>query len=125
MVSDSKTLVSHGGTLEFACDGANWCQLSLRIQQNEYRLGAEVRQILVSRIRQGLDEHLPPATAGTIAGLPVCWLCSLAEGHYSIYAADQAGLRCLFFQDPSGNLAAKLELSGVERRAWLAELTGS
>ncbi|MEP7051065.1 MAG: hypothetical protein ABJB12_11965 [Pseudomonadota bacterium] len=124
MVIDSKTLVSDGGTLELICNDANWCQLSLRVQQNEYRLGAEVRQIVVSRLIQGLDEHLPPATAGMIAGIHVCWVCSLAEGHYSIYAADHAGRRCLFFQDPSGNLAAKLELSGMERLSWLAQLAG-
>jgi hypothetical protein len=122
MVSNSTKLVSDGGTLELVCDDSGWCRVRLVVEQHTYRLGAEARHVLVPRIGRGLAEQLPPAGSGSIDGVPVCWLFSLAEGHHSVFAADSGDLRWLYFQDEKGDLAVKLGLSGAERRSWLAEL---
>jgi hypothetical protein len=52
-------------------------------------------------------------------------ILSLAEHHASIYAADRAGLRTLYFQNGDGKVFGRLDLGREEREHWISVLEGA
>jgi len=116
------SLHAKGGTLVLRQVDGSWWQLVIAIGSSEHVLGSDTRQIIVSRLRDGLTNTLGPTTAGSFQGTPSRWVLSLSEEHCSVYAGDCEGIRHLFFQDANGTYLGSLPLSSTEREAWLSEL---
>jgi hypothetical protein len=104
----------------------DWCQLTLRIQQQSIDLGADTRSIVVQRLLRALTNPLGTKATGSIQGIEVHWVMTLAEKHSTIYVSQtEQGLtpsRCLFFQDSEGTLLGRLDLTDKVLNAWICQL---
>lgn len=116
------SLVCSEGELCLAWNEVGWCEVVLVASGQRYQLGAETKDIVVARLSDGLDKKLEGQASGSIENVEVRWVLSLAERHYSIYAAEVSNRRVLFFQGPDGGLVGKLSLDPEERSRWCQQL---
>ena len=109
--------------LVLTCDSSQWCEVVLEAD-GRHELGAETRAVLVERLLRGLRDELPEPTSGELDGVAVSWVLSLSERHASIYAAQRADVRSLYFQDSEGNLIVRVDLKSEDRKRWVSLLGG-
>lgn len=117
-------LQSADGELRLSADDTGWCTVELLTSGGRHQLGADAFDVVMTKLSRGLDEKLPGQSSGTIKGVDVQWVLSLAERHCSVYAADVDDRRVLFFQGADGNLLDKLRLDEIDRARWLEALKG-
>lgn len=125
MVIRSLDLEGPGATVRLKTDETGWCQVELVVGEHVEALGADMEKVVRERLASGLQDELSGSTAGEIDGASVRWVLSLSEKHYTIYAADVAGNRRLFFQGPDGNIVRGVTLEPEQRRRWLSVLLES
>jgi hypothetical protein len=115
-------LQAGGSVLRLTCDHRNWCRASLRTPiECDRELGADDKNVLTGRLRGALAGNIGTAI-GKIEGVDVSWVTSLSENHSTIYAAEIGADLELFFQDATGNLAARIRLSSLVRAQWMQQL---
>lgn len=124
MVTRLLELQAAGAVMLLRTDEMGWCRLELVIGEHPSALGADMEMVVIERLVRGLRDEPCGSTVGEIDGDPVRWVMSLSEKHCSIYVADVAGNRRLYFQGAQGNLLGTLDLAVEQRRQWLALLTG-
>lgn len=117
-------LVADKAVLQLRTDEREWCEVELRLGNQVFPLGADLRCVIERRLRRGLAEQLEGTPVGFIQDVLVVWVLSLAERHTTVYAGNQNGRRLLFFQAADGSLLARIELSNDDRQRWIAELKG-
>lgn len=117
-------LTTDSTKLVLRTDASLWCHVSLTHAGRSYELGAETLALVVQRLLLGLQDDLRGSEKGTIDGLNVVGVLSLAERHASVYAAHQDGTRMLYFQNADGGLIARVDLREEQRRQWIAVLEG-
>ena len=103
-------LQSTDGELRLSADDTGWCTVELLTSGGWHQLGADAFDVVMTKLSRGLDEKLPGQSSGTIKGVDVQWVLSLAERHWSVYAADVDDRRVLFCQGADGDLLDKLRL---------------
>jgi hypothetical protein len=118
--TDSTELRFPGGRMLLGA--GSWCHVILENKGQRYRLGADIRKIVVDRLLQGLVGPLEGAGNGQIEGATVHWFMSLAEEHTSLYVAPHSGGRTVFVQGASGALLARLDLSEQLVQEWVETL---
>ena len=105
------------------CSGeTGWCKVELWDGQRQYPLGADSRSVVIERLSRGLADKLEGPPAGSIEGVAVTWILSLAERHTSVYSADVGGIRQFYFQGADGSLIARICLTDNDRQKWLTRL---
>lgn len=109
--------------LVVSCDRSQWCDVMLEAN-GRHHLGSETRAVLVARLVRGLRDELPEPTAGELDGVAVSWVLSLSERHASVYAAQSADIRSLYFQDSEGKLIVRVDLERQDRERWISLLGG-
>lgn len=94
--------------LSFQVENGQWCKCYLQTQSERRFLGAEVCDVLISRLERVFDKEAG-STAGAIDGTPVRWILSLSEAHHSLYATtpDKEQVH-LFWQDPQAIVVHKM-----------------
>ena len=122
MVSYSKELKSSDSILRLNVDENGWCQVELVIGDLDIRIGADVEFIVKERLAKGLQDEVSEDISGEILGVPVRWILSLSEKHFTVYASDDAGKRTLFFQTPDGEIVGNITLEPEQRKQWLSFL---
>jgi hypothetical protein len=115
-------LEASGYILRFSVAPNGWCRLSLINNQRVEDLGADSDQIVTERLISGLQDKIKRKIVGEITGIPVQWVLSLNEKHFTIYAGDDQKGRHLFFQDANAKLVASFVLSLEDRKQWLEKL---
>jgi hypothetical protein len=124
-LSTSLELCSQSGTaliLEHAPPPAlrGWLRVTL-IRDGEQRfLGADSASIVIPRLVKALrDGAGTERSAGTVEGLAVASVLSLAEAHATLYAhGEPTGRLRLLVQDSSARWLASLDLDQDERNEW-------
>ena len=117
------TVLDSGSTqLMLSTDASRWCEMELAFDGRRLPIGADVEYIVIERLLRGLRDSLTGPSAGSIGGIEVVWILSLAERHTSVYASQYEGKRILFFQDADGNLLTRIELADTDRQRWIREL---
>lgn len=119
-----RTLTANGSALTLRSDTDGWCDVELLLDGRRLQLGAEQEDVLAKRLASAMHDELTQEVAGTIAGINVVYVLSLAEKHTTVFAGDNADRRVLFFQDASGGLVGDVRLTGKDRKDWLLGLTG-
>lgn len=101
---------------------SDWCQLELHTADRILKLGAETQYVLVQRLSLALRDKIEGKTVGSIQGVDVAWVLTLAEEHCSMYVGQVGSERVLFIQSEDCTLLARLNLSDSERRDLFSEL---
>ena len=122
MVSQVVVLPAHQAVLRLSIGTDGRSEVVLRDRGRDYTLGAEAAALFLPRLRRGLADVLSGSTVGTIDGIDVKWVLTLAEGHTTIFAGDLGDQRILFFQDKDGQLIGSLGLPIALRRDWVERI---
>jgi len=101
---------------------SGWCQLELHTEDRILKLGAEMQYLIVHRLSHALDDTIEGKNVGSIQGVDVKWVLTLAEKHCSIYVGQVDSERVLFIQSEDCTLLARVNLLDSERRVLFSEL---
>jgi hypothetical protein len=116
-------LYAADGQLQLSANETGWCDVALLASSIRYELGADATDVVTNKLSAAMVDTLLGHSSGTIDGVDVQWVLSLAERHCSMYAADVPERRALYFQGEDGRLLGKLHLDGADRARWRELLT--
>ena len=99
-----------------------YCPVYLEAGTNRTMLGSDLRALIVSRLRAGLEAKTVHGCDGEMNGLPVAWMLSLSEPNSSLYVGDLGDSRHIFAESENSELIVELVLDNEDRKRWLREL---
>jgi len=113
-------LDASGGCLQIEFDTHNWGRCFLLAKNRTY-LGAESKRYLVEHLLARLEEPTSEPV-GELAGRPVKWVLSLAEGQSILYVSAENSNRTLHWQNAKAEWIASLRLSQDQWQQWKQQL---
>lgn len=99
--------------------GANrWTTVELLHATGRHRMGSDVIDVVQFKLTRALADELGGKPIGSLFGVPVHAMMSLAEDHHTVYAGQVGTFRHLYVQNAQAKLVASLELSPEDRESW-------
>ncbi len=113
MVEKQITLTD-GTIFNFDVDKNNWCRLSIVVNGEVTRLGADTTEIIFKKLNDGLSDFSKKKKVGKIEEIDVIWIISLSEEHFTLYYGENATQKLLFIQNADGVSIAKITLTNSD-----------
>jgi hypothetical protein len=104
-------------------DSSQWCRCYLNSGNERRLLGADDAGTLIHRLNRVFsDDHAPDGHM--IDGVAVRWICTLSEGHYTLYASypDLESV-FLYWQAPDSSIVTRAPLTKARWNDFLQKLS--